>query len=242
MKIDLNSVYVWVMIALSIMAIAGMYVNGFEKTLPVILVAILTTSILDILIEKLIHKRMIFPYSAIISGLIIGSIVSFEDPLHVPLLAAAIAIISKHAIKFKIYHVFNPATFGLFVSFLIFSKFDSWWATIPILMPFLVIIAWKIKRLYISLPFLIVFAISSHFSGYIPLQSLDSLLALPYYFAFIMAVEPKTTPISRNQQITFGIALAILMFLLAFVVRIPYAIFISLLALNFIYFLYKIRS
>ena len=241
MRINWNDVYVWVIIALSIMAIAGMYVNGLEKTLPTILVAVLTASLLDAFIEKLFYKKLIFPYSGIISGLIVGSIVSFEDPLFIPLIASAVAIISKHILKYKVYHVFNPAAFGLLTSFLLFSKFDSWWAAVPYLMPFLVIIAWKIGKLWIAIPFLLTFVFLGSYTNNLKFQNIADVLSLPYYFAFIMAVEPKTTPISRNQQIAFGISLAVLIVLLSFVVRIPYAILISLLALNFIYFLYRTR-
>ena len=241
MRINWNDVYVWVIIALSIMAIVGMYVNGLEKTLPTVLVAVLTASLLDAFIEKLFYKKLIFPYSGIISGLIVGSIVSFEDPLYVPLIAATIAIISKHFIKYKFHHPFNPATFGLLTIFVVFSKFDSWWAAVPFLIPFLVIIAWKIRKLHIALSFLVVYFLLTYFTGNLRLQSINDLLGLPYYFAFIMAVEPKTTPTVRNQQIVFGVSLAALLFLLAFILRIPYAIFISLLMVNLIYFVYRIR-
>lgn len=242
MKVNWNDVYVWTVIALAIVAVAGMYGNGFQKTLPTILAAVLTSSILDLVIRKLRGKSFVIPYSALISGLIVGSIVSFEDPLYVPLIAAAIAIISKHVLKFKAYHVLNPASFGLLVSFLLFSKFDSWWGAVPMLIPFLVIIAWKIKKLWLSLSFLAVFFLLALLTSNLKYTGVASILSLPYYFSFIMAVEPKTTPILRNQQILFGVALAILVVLLAFVVRIYYALFISLLALNFIYFLYRIKK
>lgn len=242
MRIRWNDVYLWAVVALSILAIVGMVTNGFEKTLPTLLTAVLTAAVLDVVIDKIRKKPLSFPYSAVISGLIVGSIVSFEDPLYVPFVAATLAIILKTVLKYKFYHIFNPATSGMLVTFLLFSKFDSWWAAIPYLMPFLVVIAWKIKRLHIAVPFLIVFAVLTYLTGNLRLQSANDLLGLPYYFAFIMAVEPKTTPSLRNQQIAFGVSLAVLLVLLAFVVRIPYAIFISLLAMNLIFFVYRIRK
>jgi len=239
MRVNLNDVYVWTVIALAIMAVAGVLVNGI-RALPTVLVAVLTASILDLAMRKLRGKQLKFPYSAIISGLIVGSVVSFEDFLYIPLVASALAIISKHILKYN-YHIFNPASFGLLASFLIFSKFDSWWAAVPVLMPFLVIIAWKIRKLHLALSFLVVYVALTYFTNGIRLQTFSDLLGLPFYFAFIMAVEPKTTPTYKNQQMAFGISLAVLIVLLSFVVRIPYAIFISLLALNFIYFLYRTR-
>lgn len=241
MGIRWNDVYVWAIIALSILAVVGVYNNGFNRTLSTLLTALLTASVLDFLIDKFVKKRNRFPYSGTITGLIVGSIVSFEDPLYIPFAAALVAIVSKHVLKYKVYHILNPATFGMLMTFLLFSKFDSWWGAVPYLMPFLVIIAWKIKRLHIAVPFLVVFVVLTYFTGNIRLQSLGDFLGLPFYFAFIMAVEPKTTPAFRKEQIVFGISLAVLLFLLAFVVRIQYAIFISLLAMNVVYFLYRIR-
>jgi len=240
MGVNWNDVYVWVIIALSVTAIGGMVINGFEKTLPTIVVAVLTASVLDFLIDKFKGKTR-FPYSAVISGLIVGSIVSFEDPLYIPFFASALAIISKHILKYKVYHTVNPATFGMLASFLIFSRFDSWWGAVPYLIPFLAIIAWKIKKLHIAISFLVVFFVLSYFTGNVRLQSLNDLLGLPYYLAFIMAVEPKTTPIVRNQQIVFGMSLAVLSVLLMFVARMPYAIFISLLVMNLFFFIYRMR-
>ena len=242
MGINWNGVYVWAVIALSVVAAGGMYRNGVEKTLPTILVAVSTAAVLDVLIEKLFGKKWAFPYSGIISGLIVGSIVSFEDPLYVPLAAAAITIVSKHILKYRSYHIFNPASFGLLVTFILFYKSDSWWAAVPALIPFLVIISWKIRRLWISLPFLLAFVLLTYSTNNLRLQTFADALSLPYYFAFIMAVEPKTTPSIRNQQILFGISLAVLVFLLNFVMKAPYAIFISLLAMNLLYFVYRIRK
>ncbi len=241
MKIDWNYVYVWVIIALSILAAVGIYFNG-TKALYTLLVAVATATVLDLVIKKIKKESLAFPYSAVISGLIVGSIVSFEDSLLIPLVAAIIAILSKHVIRFKAYHPLNPATFGLLASFLLFSKFDSWWASVPYLIPFLLIISWKIRKLWISFTFLIAFAALVYFTGNIRLQSFTDFLSLPYYFTFIMVTEPKTTPSVRNQQIVFGISLAVLLFLLTFVFKLPYAIFISLLLMNLGYFVYRIRS
>ena len=239
MGINWNDVYVWVIVALAIVSAASILSSGIVQSLPSVLIAVATAIILDIVIRKIVKKTWKVPYSAAISGLIIGSIIAFEAPLYVPAAASAIAVGSKYILKYKFHHVVNPAAFGLLASMLLFSWGDTWWGTFPLLAPFLVIIAWKIKRLYISFAFLAVYLILAYFTGNFNIQKPGDLLNLPLYFAFIMAVEPKTTPLKAIEQLVFGVSLAAILALLSFVFPMPYAVFVSLLAANVGYFAYK---
>ena len=148
MDIKWNDVYIWVIIALSLISAASIISSGVAQSLPSVLTAVITAIIMDVLIRKIVNKTWKIPYSATISGLIIGSIAAFENPLYVPAFEAAVAIGSKYFLKYKFHHIVNPAAFGLLVSLLLFSRTDTWWGTFPLLAPFLVIISWKIKRLY----------------------------------------------------------------------------------------------
>lgn len=239
MGIDWNDVYVWVIVALAIVSAASMLSSGIAQSLPSVLTAVVTAIMLDVLIRKIVKKTWKVPYSAAISGLIIGSIIAFEAPLYVPAVASAIAIASKYILKYKFHHIVNPAAFGLLASLMLFSRTDTWWGTFPLLAPFLVIIAWEIKRLYISFAFLAVYLILAYFTGNFNIQKPDDLLNLPLFFAFIMAVEPKTTPLKAREQLAFGVSLALVLVLLSFAFPIPYAVLVSLLVANVGYFAYK---
>ncbi len=234
-----NSMYNWAIILLLFLAVVASY---SRQAFPVnLLISILTCSVLDILIKKfLLKKKFSFPSTAIISGTIIGSIAPFSSNPLLVIVASIVAILSKHIIRFKGTNVFNPAATGLLVSLAIFSLNDEWWAATSyniigyaIPLAFLLIIAnYKSRKLGISLSFLLTLAILYYISGFI------SLSFLPYYFAFIMLSEPKTSPYKIKEQIIYGILMAILLFVLLSY-SIKYSFFIALLIGNIAYALYK---
>jgi Na+-translocating ferredoxin:NAD+ oxidoreductase RnfD subunit len=210
-------------------------------------------SALDVVIKKFFFKKDFnFPFSALITGIIIGSIAPFNSSPLVILLASVASIVSKFLIRIKGFHIFNPATFGLFISLFIFNLGDQWWAAesfnfygfVLNFTPILIIANYKASRLNVAIPFLLTISILSYSTGFIKPHYLaindiiSSLFSLPYYFAFIMVSEPKTSPFRKNEQIIYGVSVAILSFILAFY-GVKYSLLIALLIGNLVYALYR---
>ena len=251
MRSYLGSMYpVTGFLLLLLAAVASYNLKVFPTSL---LVAIAACSLLDAAANKLFLKKGLkFPSSAVISGIIIGSIAPLNAPLQVIFLASAVAVASKYLIRIKGHHIFNPATLGLLVSLWLFGLGDQWWAAagslnflgfaIPLTLV-LIIASYKADKLKVAIPFLLVTGVlyaATQFVG-VPLTA-SGLLAfvssMPYYFAFIMLSEPKTSPYAPRQQVVFGIAVAVAYFLLDFGhVRFPF--FIALLAGNLAYSLHR---
>ncbi|MBS3055062.1 MAG: RnfABCDGE type electron transport complex subunit D [Candidatus Aenigmarchaeota archaeon] len=245
------SMYTWAIIFLSLLVVVASYIY---RTFPLnIFIAVITTSVLDVLLKKFFLKRAIsFPSSAIITGLIIGSIAPINSSFLVVLLASFVAILSKYLIRIKGSHIFNPATLGLLVSLFAFSLGDEWWAAIGFnylgytltLTPLLILPNFKARKLAVSIPFLVIVGLLYYFTGFITISSnsvqgiVSFLVAMPYYFGFIMVSEPKTSPFKTKQQVAFGLFVGILTFVLSFY-SIKFALFIALLIGNLIYFLYR---
>ncbi|MEK6837098.1 MAG: hypothetical protein AABX69_00475, partial [Nanoarchaeota archaeon] len=109
----------------------------------------------------------------------------------------------------------------------------------------LIIASYKADKLKVAIPFLLLTALLYAATEFVKVPfTTTGLLAfvssMPYYFAFIMLSEPKTSPLSYNpkEQIAFGIAVAVLYFALDFNdVKFPF--FIALLAGNLAYSLYR---
>lgn len=208
-------------------------VQSIGRPFPVnLVVAVLVASVLDVTIKRLWLKRKpAIPQSAIITGLIVGS-VSVNAPIVGTVIAAILAILSKFLIRLNGPHIFNPAVFGVVVSQLaspaahgpvshsssqVIEGFGVGGLTVNLwLVPLLIFANWRAKKLWISIPFLAASALLYYVTG---LASLDSsnvqdifkfLAVLPYYFAFIIVSEPKTTPYTRKEQILFGIGIATL--------------------------------
>ena len=241
-----KSMYVvTIALTLALSAIASYNSRVFPAGLAI---AVAACCILDLLAMKLLVKKGIkFPYSGCISGIIIGSLAPIDAPIAAILTGALVAVVSKYLVKLRGHHVFNPATFGLLVSLSVFRQGDMWWAASPtwnlpgIIVPlslFLVIANHKADKLMVSLPFLGVVGVLYFTTGTIEFSGFSSLAvlisSLPYYFAFIMLSEPKTSPNRPKEQIVFGIAIALTYTALEFS-DVTFPFFIALLAGNLAY-------
>lgn len=244
-----SSMYLWTIALLSILVIISSYTL---HTFPFPLVfAVILASIVEILIRKLYLKhRFKFPFSGIITGLIIGSVAPINSSLILIIITVVIAILSKFLLQYKSSNIFNPASLGLIVGLAIFGVGDVWWAASSYniygiamtLTPILVILAYQAKRLPTAFSFVIATIVLDLASGGLSTIALTSFVALlfsiNYYFAFVMLVEPKTSPYKWYAQIVYGAAIAGLYFGLAFF-RMPYSILIALLIGNFFYMVYR---
>lgn len=219
--------YVAIVVLLLVAAVANIG-RGFPVNLAI---AVFTAALLDVAIKKFWLKRNpSVPVSAIITGLIIGT-VSINSPLFGVLIATVLAIGSKFIIRWKGLHIFNPAVFGVVVSQVLFSQaahspvahgggqvvegFGVGGFTVTLwLVPFLIIANYKARKLFTSIPNLITTALLFYLTGLVSLNSLNTqsvvgfLEALPYYFAFIIVSEPKTSPMIKKEQVVFGLAIA----------------------------------
>lgn len=144
-----------------------------------------------------------FPWLGLITGLIIAALLAPQNAL-LALGIPAIAIVLKHAIKYRGRNVFNPAALGLMIA--TFFGFVSWWAVSAIVIPFGIIAVCKVRRYYNAAAFLIVYFILLALRG-VQVMLLDYTIL---FFALIMLIEPVTTPIKKMSQIIFGIATAVL--------------------------------
>jgi Na+-transporting NADH:ubiquinone oxidoreductase subunit NqrB len=248
---QISSLYLWPIALLSALVIISSYtLRIFPAT---VIIAVLLASILDIAISKFYHRhsRMRVPLTAIITGLIIGSI---APPAAYAAVAVAVpvAILSKNFIKVKNTNVFNPATLGLLTALLAFGVRDQWWiassynvtGAAVTLTPILIICAYKAKRLTSSLSFLAASLMISILLGLsvgaaTPYGIVAALLSLNYLFAFVMIADPKTSPNGKLPQAAYGVSIAFL-FLALSLLRLGSPFLIALLVGNIGYAVYRI--
>jgi Na+-translocating ferredoxin:NAD+ oxidoreductase RnfD subunit len=144
--------------------------------------------------------------SAAITGVIIGILIAPGGNLSVAWVAAVLAIASKKWIRFPKTktHIFNPAAFGIVSSIVLFGNRVNWWGnSMPILILFAGgLILLRLHRLALPFSYFIVRAATAALLGG---AALHSALLLPNLcFAFIMLVEPKTSPGKQTEQWIFG--------------------------------------
>lgn len=231
-KVFQNMYYVTIAVLLMV-AVVESIGRGFPVNL---VVAVFTASVLDVAVKRFWLKRMPgVPLSAIITGLIIGT-VSVNAPVGGAAIAAALAILSKFVIRWRGSHVFNPAVFGVVIT-QVLSPAAHGPAGYPVahgasavmegfgpggfavslwLVPLLFLANYKAAKIWVALPLLLATAVLFHFTGLARLDVLRTrdmfrfLEALPWYFSCIIASEPRTSPYAKKEQVVFGIGIATL--------------------------------
>ena len=103
----------------------------------------------------------------------------------------------------------NPAAGFLFLLFLFRPELELWWANSNLLLIGLlgILVALRIGRLASSISFLLAWtAIALAIIHPFPL----GLHHFPFFLAFFMLTEPKTTPFKLREQVAFGVGVAVM--------------------------------
>ncbi|HLD88687.1 MAG TPA: RnfABCDGE type electron transport complex subunit D [Candidatus Nanoarchaeia archaeon] len=207
--------FFWTVVALSS--------SGFSFV-PQILISILCTVAVDLLLMYFRDKKIYFPESAVISGLIISLVIS--PPLsswYILLFAGATAMLSKHFILANGKHIFNPANFGLLFAIVLFGSkaAQTWWGA-SIHFGFLLlglIIVYRLGRFHQWIPFVatvIVLSAIHHIATKNPQNFAVyafQVIAGMLFFSFILLIEPLTSPITKKGRTIFGFLVAVIYFI-----------------------------
>ena len=212
--------YRYAVIAFTVIAISAFFSSPNTQTAFHFFIAIVAAIVFDLIFNYVKNRKVIVPYSAYISGLIIALLLEPSTEFTVLLFVILVAISSKHLLRWKGKTVFNPATFAIVFSalFLVFSVTwhgtNSW----PVILVVGLLLLYKIGRLAIGLSFYIFFgvlmALNSIILGLGIVTALTSFFLGGYviFFSFFMVTEPKTTPFTTKGQILFGILAALFSF------------------------------
>src|SRR3989338_7930925 len=186
--------------------------------------AVIACVISDSLCSFTKTKKLKITESSLITGLIIGFVLSSSAQWWVFIAAGLLAISSKHVVRFKVMHIFNPAAIGIFLAVVIFNQATQWHGAYSwyILIPFGLYLVWRIKKAYIVfgyfLMYVLLWGIQSY---YLKASFLDQLYYANYFFIFIMLIEPKTSPHYFKEKVAFGAIVSISAFLLH-ILKLPY--------------------
>lgn len=210
LKFILGDARVQISAVLLLIWISAILKDHLWKTVVYPLYSILLFIIFDLGFTFIKTKKWYFPFSSIVSGLLIGFIIHYSQGIIIITSSVIIAFLSKHFLKIKHRHIFNPAAFGTVFSCLLFNSTISWWATasggislILILPAFFIL--YKSRRLQYTLTFLV-----GYFLFFALMQGPKTALSLTidgtvFQFAFIMLTEPMTSNIGKFWKWGFGI-------------------------------------
>lgn len=219
-----------------------------------VVVAVLTGTLIDLIVGLFYKKKRFVSDGGIITGLIIAMVLGSFTSWDVTALTTVIAIASKHILKIKRKPVFNPAAFGLLVSSYVFSSMQSWWGGMSLFSNWYLIfvcliglwITMRVRKLPQVIAFLAGYGILSGVLMLFNQTNMGASFALQnpmlnsaLFLGFFMLTDPPTSPAKPRDQIWFGaltglLSVAIYMF---FPAELTYLL-MALLAANLVKFLH----
>jgi len=196
------------------------YIAFLEKHagfLLAICISVISAALVDSAAAYLKKKEFVLTESSIVTGLIVSYVMASSQAWWMIALASILAISSKHIIRFKARHIFNPAAFGVLAIVFLLGAYTEWKGAYLwyIIIPFGVYFSFKIKKLELVISYFIASFILFGVQAVIQRVNLWEILGyLNYFFIFIMLIEPMTTPMTKFGKIIFGSGVGGLVFIL----------------------------
>jgi Na+-translocating ferredoxin:NAD+ oxidoreductase RnfD subunit len=202
----------------------GHWVLSFNRSLLEIGIALTACCTLDMLYAWVSSRRLVFPLSAMISGLGLAILFTSPGAGWLMLLASWLTISSKYLITWRGQHIFNPTNFALVVMILISDgraaiapayQWGGSWQIICLVFALGLVMMSRVNKLPLVLAFWAVYAVTAVVRSYISGISIEILLWASVsggafmLYSFFMITDPKTSPSSTRGMIAGGIALGI---------------------------------
>ncbi len=222
---------------------------AFEVSIAQILLSLGTCAVLEIGIALATQRVILWPASALLTGNGVAFVLRVPGTAHgdwwslrgwwIYVGTAAISLLSKHVIRWRGEHVFNPSNIGLLICFLALGRgraapLDFWWgptsawlaAALSVIVLGGFAILWRLKLLRVALAFWISFTAATGvlaLAGHTmmarwhlgPIHGFALwwvLITSPevLVFLFFMITDPKTAPRSPGARLVYGVTLGLL--------------------------------
>jgi len=199
-------------------------VEGVRFVAPGLLAAVAAAVLLDAVVVRWRRGRWGNPDGAVLTGLLVGGILSSFEPWYVAAAAAVVGIATKHLVRFGRTNVFNPAALGLVAVFHLLDTAQNWWGAMPAIVswaawPLLlasgILVAHRVNRLPLLLAFTATFfGLCSAATFLVDPADLAELFVAPdllalVYFACFMLTDPPTSPTRVRPQMVCGALVAV---------------------------------
>lgn len=223
---------------------------GFNRSpLQIGFILLICTS-LDMLLHFLLRRRsLLFPLSAMITGMGLSILSNFSHGLWLAAIPPFFAIASKYVCTVNGRHVYNPALFGVVASLLLsdgmitpapaYQWGGSGVTAFFIATTAMMLFALNVRRNVLIISFLVFYSLQLGFRAWLlrhhipPQTLLLGAFSSPafYLFTFFMITDPRTSPESKSGQIWMAFVIVFVDLLLH-----KYQAFSTLFYAGFIYF------
>lgn len=211
---------------LTLYAVAGFSVLGFNRTPLQMLAIVASGCALDAGLARLLDRRRLVPLSAYISCCSLAILLNYSHASWVLFLPVLLTIGSKYVFTFEGKHVFNPSMFGVATSLLLTSDLISaapayQWSgralTVSafLVMAALVLFVFRIGKSWLVVSFIAFYAAQTALRAWAMRHHLPpsvlfvgTISSPPFFlFTFYMLTDPATSPKTAKGQV--GLAAAI---------------------------------
>jgi Na+-translocating ferredoxin:NAD+ oxidoreductase RnfD subunit len=235
-----------VIISLQVIGQVGFH---FELSISQILLAIGTAAVLEVGIAMRQQHVLMWPASAMLTGNGVAFVLRVPGTVHgdwwslrgwwIFVGTSAVSLLSKHVIKWRGEHIFNPSNIGLVLCFLLLGRaraapLDFWWGPMSVWLAVALalivaggfLILRRLKLLRVAVGFWITFAFAIGvlaLSGHTmtarwhlgPISGFHLwwvLITSPevLVFLFFMITDPKTAPRSPRARLVYAVSLGLL--------------------------------
>lgn len=185
-------------------------------------VSVGTAVLIDLIVALLQRRSRIFPDGAVLTGLVVGMVLSSGVSWAMTALTAAVAILSKHLLKIKRRPILNPAAFGLAMALLPFGTSQSWWGgfaelpvwSVGVLILMGLFITARVNKFPQVLSFLGTYFGLLLILGLAKASGVPPLFRPPFvnaalFLNFFMLTDPPTSPARYRDQVWFGCIAAV---------------------------------
>lgn len=231
---------------LAILTIPAATYTGWILVAPGLIAAITAAMLLDAPLIRWRDGSWSVPDGAMLTGWLVGVVLSPHVLWTVAAGSAALAIAAKHLWRVKRANVLNPAAAGLVASYYVFDTGQNWWGALPelpliwmlLLLATTGFMAWRLNKLWLVLAFLGVHFSLATVASFVgtPAQVAELFrapdLQMALFFAGFMATDPPTSPPRVGDQLGYGTIAAVASFVLFMAVGAVYFLLGGLLVAN----------
>jgi Na+-translocating ferredoxin:NAD+ oxidoreductase RnfD subunit len=195
---------------------------GLDQAAPHVLSAVFGACLVELFVVRRNRGVWIVPTSALLSGLIVAFVLGPFLPWALTAAIGAAATVSKHVVRTRRGHIFNPAALALLLSVLAFGTGESWWGALPDLPGPTVLLliaggAFIADRTY---KFPVILTFLACYFGLFTVAGLNDPTRVAEMFrspfvnsvtclAFFMLTDPPTSPGRIAEQIWYGVFVAL---------------------------------
>lgn len=209
---------------LGVLIAAANVVPATRQAWPGLAAAIGASALVDLPMLRWRKRRWEFPSGAVLTGMLVGMLMSPHEPWYVGAVCSAAAVALKYVVRTPTANVFNPAALALVGAYYAFDAGHSWWGALPDLtlgssIPLLFLaggfITWRVNKAPLVLMFL---------GAYYGLFTLAAFVGDPahvaevfiapdlhavLFFACFILTDPPTSPTRHREQLLYGTLVAL---------------------------------